>query len=217
MWMRSLLGRVILVVGFFSFHHFIRVCHSLQDWRVFIERSAFILIGIPLYVIYCFSLAAFNIFSLCLIFLSLINICLGLFHLGFILFGIVCVSCTWVAISFPILGKFSTITSSSIFSCLFFLSASSGTPMIQILTKFNIVPEISEVFPISFNSFLCFSSLLHLFPPFYLPPHSASVILLLFPTKVLLISYYIVHFWLTLLYFFYVLVKHFLHFLNPCL
>ena len=35
---------------------------------------------------------------------------------------------------------------------------------------FNIVPEVSEVV-ISFNSFLFFSSLLHLFPPFYLPPH----------------------------------------------
>ena len=36
-------------------------------------------------------------------------------------------------ISFPILGKFSTIISSSIFSWPFFLSSVSGTPMIQIL------------------------------------------------------------------------------------
>ena len=42
--------------------------------------------GLPLCVI-CFSLAAFNICSLCLIFVNLINMCLGLFHLGFILFG----------------------------------------------------------------------------------------------------------------------------------
>ena len=41
--------------------------------------------GIPLYVICCFSLAAFNIFSLCLIFACLINTCLSVFHLGFIL------------------------------------------------------------------------------------------------------------------------------------
>ena len=53
----------------------------------FIERSAVILMGIPLCVICCFSLAAFNIYSLCLIFVNLINMCLGVFCLGFILFG----------------------------------------------------------------------------------------------------------------------------------
>ena len=42
--------------------------------------------GIPLCVICCFSLAAFNICSLCLISVNLINMCLGVFHLGFILF-----------------------------------------------------------------------------------------------------------------------------------
>ena len=88
---------------------------------------------IPLCVICCFSLAAFNIFSLCLIFDSLINMCLGVFCIGFILFGTLWISWTWVAISFSILGKLSTIISSSIFSCPFFLSSSSGTPMIQML------------------------------------------------------------------------------------
>ena len=43
--------------------------------------------GIPLCVICCFSLAVFNICSLCLTFVNLINMCLGVFHLGFILFG----------------------------------------------------------------------------------------------------------------------------------
>ena len=72
---------------------------------------------------------AFNICSLCLIFINLINMCLGVFRLGLILFGTLWVSWTWVAISFPTLGKFSTFIS-SIFSCPFFLSSSSGTPMI---------------------------------------------------------------------------------------
>ena len=40
-----------------------------------------------LYVTYCFSLADFNILSLCLVFVSLINKCLGVFLLGFILYG----------------------------------------------------------------------------------------------------------------------------------
>ena len=94
--------------------------------------------GIPLCVICCFSLAAFNICSLCLIFVNLINMCLGVFHLGFILFGTLWVSWTWVIISFPILGKFSTIISSSIFSWSFFLSSSSGTPMIQMLGRLTL-------------------------------------------------------------------------------
>jgi len=79
-----------------------------------------------------FSLAAFNICSLCLIFVNWINMCLGVFRLGFILFGTLWVSWTWVIISFYILGKFSTIISSSIFSWSFFLSSSS-TPMIRML------------------------------------------------------------------------------------
>ena len=101
---------------FFSFITLSMFCHSLLAWRVSIERSAVILMGIPLCVICHFSLAAFNICSLCSIFVNLINMCLGVFHLGFILFGTLWVSWTWVALSFPILGKFSTIISSSIFS-----------------------------------------------------------------------------------------------------
>ena len=46
--------------------------------------------GFPLYVTCCFSLAAFNILSLYLVFVSLISLCLGLFLLGFILYGTVC-------------------------------------------------------------------------------------------------------------------------------
>ena len=40
--------------------------------------------GIPLYVIFYFSLAAFSIFSLNLVFVSLISTCLGVFLLGLI-------------------------------------------------------------------------------------------------------------------------------------
>ena len=61
-------------------------CHSLLACRVSVERSAVILMRIPLYVTFCFSLAAFNTCSLCLIFVGLINICLGVSHLGFTLY-----------------------------------------------------------------------------------------------------------------------------------
>ena len=56
---------------------------------------------------------------------------------------------------------------------------------------FDIVPEVSEVVLISFNSFFPFSSLLQLLPPFYLSPHlsATSVILLLVPSRVFLISF----------------------------
>ena len=117
--------------------------------------------GIPLCVICCFSLVAFNICSLCLIFVSLINICLGVFHLGFILFGTLWASWTWVTVSFPILGKFSTINFSTIFSCPLFLS-SSGTPMIQMLGHLTLSQRSLKL-----SSFLLilFSFLVHLFPP----------------------------------------------------
>ena len=105
---------------FFSFITLNISCHSFQVWRISIERSAVILTRVPLQVICCFSLDAFNICSLCLIFVNLINMCLRVFLLGFILFGTLWVSWTWVAISVSILGKFSTIISSSIFSWLFF-------------------------------------------------------------------------------------------------
>ena len=105
----------------FSFLTLSMTCHSLLACRVSLERLAVILMGIPLCAICCFPLAAFNIYSLCLIFVNMINMCLGVFCLGFILFGTLWVSWTWVIISFPILGKFSTIISSRIFSWSFCL------------------------------------------------------------------------------------------------
>ena len=74
----------------FSFITLTMCCHSLLAWRVYIDRLDVILIGIHLCVICCFSLVAFNICSL--IFVNLINMCLGVFHLGFILFGTLWVS-----------------------------------------------------------------------------------------------------------------------------
>ena len=88
----------------------------------------------------------------------LINMCLEVFCLGFILFGTLWVSWTWVIISFPILGKFSTIISSSIFSWSFFFVFFFWDSYDSNVGAFDIVPEISEVVFISFNSF------------FFLPP-----------------------------------------------
>ena len=140
--------------------------------------------GIPLWIICCFSLAAFNIYSLCLIFVNLINMCPEVFCLGFILFGTLWVSWTWVIISFPILGKFSTIIS-SIFSWSFFLSSSSEIPMIQMLGHLTLSQKSLRLslFLLILFSFHCFLSnlsmnhpqahmcLLPLESPSYHPPH----------------------------------------------
>ena len=133
-----------------------------------------------------FFLAAFNICSLCLIFVNLINMCLGVVCLALILFGTLWVSWTWVFISFLILEKFSTIIDSSVFSWSFYLSSSSGTPMIQMLGRLPLSQR-----PLSLSSFiliiffffnLCFfyfyHSVLYLTYPIF-----CSVILLLIPSE----------------------------------
>ena len=108
------------------------LCYFLLACRVSAERSAVKRMGFPLYVTCCFSLAAFNILSLCLVFGSLISMCLVCFSLGLSCMGL-CTSWTWLTISFFMLGKFSTIISSKIFLYTFFFLSSSGTPIIQML------------------------------------------------------------------------------------
>ena len=121
-------GRVLFVVGFSLLS--LEIYHATPFWpaELLLKKSVNNLMGIPLYVICCFSLVAFNIFSLCLFFFSLINMCLRMFLLGFILPGTLCTSWTWVIASFPLLGKFSAIISSNIFSGPFSLSSPLGTP-----------------------------------------------------------------------------------------
>jgi len=132
--------------------------------------------GIPLCVICCFSLAAFNICSLYLIFVNLINICLVVFHLVFILFG----TLAFLDLGgyfLPNFGKFSTIISSSIFSQPFLLSSSSGTPMIRMLghltlsqrslrlCSFLLIPFFFFFFPLCFIYF--HHSIFHLTYPIF--------------------------------------------------
>ena len=83
------------------------------------------------------------------------------FSLGLILFGTLCVSWTWMTISFPILGKFLTIISSSIFSCSSFLSSYSGTLMIRMSGHLTLSQR-----SLWLSSFLCF--LFFFFPLFFI-------------------------------------------------
>ena len=74
--MRVLLGNVFLVAGF-SFFALNISRHSLLSGRVSVEKSAYNLMGVPLYAICHFSLLAFNILSLSLTFVSLITMCVS--------------------------------------------------------------------------------------------------------------------------------------------
>ena len=90
-WMRFLLGGVIFVVYiyiFFPFQYFKYILPLPLACRASAQRPAVKHMGFPLYVTCCFSLTTFNILSLCLIFVSLISMCLGVFLLGFIQMGL---------------------------------------------------------------------------------------------------------------------------------
>ena len=66
-------------------------CHPLLACGVSAERSAVKHMWVPSFVTCCFFLVAFNILSWCLVFVSLISMCLGVFLLGFILYLTLCV------------------------------------------------------------------------------------------------------------------------------
>ena len=140
--------------GFSPFSTFNFSCLSLLACRVSAERSAVKHMGFPLYAICYFTFVAFNVLSLCLGFVSLISMCLGLFFLGFILYGTLCAPWTWLIISFSMLGKFSTIISSKTFLTLsFFFFPSSGTPLIWMLVHLVWSQRCSETVFSSFHSF----------------------------------------------------------------
>ena len=119
----------------FSFFTLSMSFHSLLASRVSIQRSAVILMGIPLCVICCFSLATFNICSLCLIFVNLINYVNVSWGVSPWVYPV------WDSLGFLDLGDYFlphfrevfNYYLSSIFSWSFFLSSSSGTPMIRML------------------------------------------------------------------------------------
>ena len=150
--------------------------------------------GVSLYVICHFSLVAFNNFSLSLIFVNLITMCIGMFLLGFILPRTVCASWTWVAISFHMLGKFSTIIFSYIFSGPFSLS-SSGTPIMWMFLCLMLSQRSLMLSSFLFILFSLFDSTAEnctILSSRSLTRSSASVILLWIPSSVFFNSFIIV-------------------------
>ena len=170
------------------------------------ERSAVILMGIPLCVICCFPLAAFNICSLFLIFINLINICLGVFHLGFILFGTPWVSWTWVqAISFlPHFREVFNYYVHKYFLMVFLFVIFFWDPYDSNVVAFNIVLEVSEIVLISFT--LSDSFISTILSSNSLILSSASVILLFVASRVFL--FHLLHYSLY--------IDSFLFLLGPC-
>ena len=200
-----MLGTVIWAVGYFLSS--LSVCPAilslpeeflLKDQLLSLWESPCVFVVFPLLLL-IFVLRVWS-------FVNLINMCLGVFRLGFILFGTLCVSWTWVIISFPILGKFSTIISSSIFSSSFFLSSSSGTPMIWMLGCLTLSwrsLRLSSFLLIHFYFFLSDSFNSTILSPTSLILSSAFIILLFVPSRVFFyLIYCIIHYILTLSYFF---------------
>ena len=94
--------------------------------------------------------------------------------LGCILYGTLWTSWTWVTISFPMLGKFLTRISSSIFSDPFFWSSSSGTTITRMLVHLILSQRSLRLSSFFLFFFILSSALLQLFPAFYLPVHLAA-------------------------------------------
>jgi len=138
-----------------------------------------------------FSLAALNIVSLCLVFISLISMCLGVFLFGFILYGTLCASWTWLTISFSFLGKFSTPISSNTLSYPFSFFSSSETTIIQMLVRLILSQRslrLSSVLFILFTLFFSSELISTILSSSAVIRSSASDILLLIPSRVFLIS-----------------------------
>ena len=119
--------------------------------RVSPEKPADSLMGIPLYVI-----VVFQYFSLHFIFVSLITMFACVFFLGFILYGILCTSWTWVTISFLMLGKFLAIISLNIFFRPFPFLFNFWDLDNANVDVFNIAPEISYTVLLAFFFFSIF-------------------------------------------------------------
>ena len=124
--------------------------------------------------------------------------CLDVFLLGFILCGTLFASWTWLTSSSSMLGKFSTITSSKIFSYPFFFSSYSGTSIIQMFFLSILSQRSLRLSSVLFNFFFffftlfCFSECFStIFSSRSLIRSSVSDILLLISSGVFLISIFL--------------------------
>ena len=160
--MRSLPCTVILFVDF-PFQYFKYILPFPLACRVSAERSAVKCMRFPLYVTYCFSLAAFDILSLCLVFVSLISMCLAMFLLGFILYLTLCASDLTGYFIFHVGEIFNSLQK---ISHTLSFSIPLWYPYNPNVGAFDMVPEVSETILSSLHFFyfiLLFRSYFHHF------------------------------------------------------
>ena len=143
-----------------------------------------------LFIVFPLSLL---IFYLSLIFVSLIYCVSWVVFLGFLLPGTLYASWTLLIISFPMLGKFSAIISSNVFSGPFPLFF--WYPYNASVCTFNVASEVSQAVFISFHSIFCSAAVSYttLSSRSFISS-SSSVILLLIPFSVLVICLFVLQF-----------------------
>ena len=130
---------------------------------------------------------------MCLVFVHLISMCLGLFLLGFILYGTLCASWTWLTVSFSTLGEIFNYNHFKNFLILFLFFF--WDPHNLNVGAFYIVPEVSEtislVLLILFALFRSSEVISTILSSRSLIHSSGSGILLLIPSRVVLISVFV--------------------------
>ena len=134
--------------------------------------------GVSLVCFCCFSLDAFYILSLCLVFVSLISMCLGMFLLGFILCGTLCLL-DLIDYFFFHIGE---IFNSNLFKNFLYTSFSLLFPEPLYFECWCVwyCPRRLWDCPQFFSFFLLYSAVQKLFPPFYLPAHCFILLLQIF-------------------------------------
>ena len=107
--MEALMVGVYLAVGFSPFITLNILCYLVLTCRDSAKKSTDGFLGVPYTQLVDFSLDAFDILSLSLIFATLITMRLHAGLFGLILLGLLCASWAWKSVTFPKLGKFSAI------------------------------------------------------------------------------------------------------------
>lgn len=157
-------------------------CYSLLAWRFSAEKSAVIFMGFPCMLFGVFP-CGYTVFSLYLIFVSVISMSLVVFSWGLSCGGVSALPQLEWALPFPRKASF-WLWPLNVFSGLFSLSSPSGTPMIQMLVCLMLSPKslrLSSVFIFYLYFFFCGRDFRHRLPRHLLvllPPLSRCPLLL---------------------------------------